>query len=221
MKEAHTFRENVLKVQASFEENRTTPNCDHKRKRKEDAFETEFVPVYVKEEKEAEIAEEKEMNVVDPRLYCKKEGEDTFEKEINVLDIRPNEENNALEDTKTSITEDRISSDGNITDGSSFNEEDIEADVEYTPNAHLPKKTKNKVNKKRFVDKTTNNTRDVVEIDINIPPKKGSTSRRRRKDQKDNQNLFICDKCGNHFTCRHHFKLHLRRHTGDKQCACE
>lgn len=41
------------------------------------------------------------------------------------------------------------------------------------------------------------------------------------KDGTQNSKLFICDQCGNQFTCRNIFKLHLKRHSGEKECACE
>ena len=38
---------------------------------------------------------------------------------------------------------------------------------------------------------------------------------------RSNCKRFICDQCGNHFSSRQHFTVHLRRHTGDKKYECE
>ena len=41
------------------------------------------------------------------------------------------------------------------------------------------------------------------------------------KDAKENSKVFVCDQCGNQFNCRNIFKIHLKRHSGVKRCACE
>uniref|UniRef100_A0A1A9WU47 ZAD domain-containing protein n=1 Tax=Glossina brevipalpis TaxID=37001 RepID=A0A1A9WU47_9MUSC len=54
-----------------------------------------------------------------------------------------------------------------------------------------------------------------------LEKKKTFKGRKKRKNATEEPRQYICDQCGNHFSCRHHFVIHLRRHTGDKQYACE
>ena len=41
------------------------------------------------------------------------------------------------------------------------------------------------------------------------------------KDAKDNSKVVICDQCGLQFNSYSIFKIHLKRHSGVKRCACE
>ncbi|KAL9873089.1 uncharacterized protein ACN427_009514 [Glossina fuscipes fuscipes] len=56
---------------------------------------------------------------------------------------------------------------------------------------------------------------------LQLEKKKTFKGRKKRKNAPEEPRQYICDQCGNHFSCRHHFVIHLRRHTGDKQYACE
>uniref|UniRef100_A0A1B0GCV8 Uncharacterized protein n=1 Tax=Glossina morsitans morsitans TaxID=37546 RepID=A0A1B0GCV8_GLOMM len=56
---------------------------------------------------------------------------------------------------------------------------------------------------------------------LQMEKKKTFKGRKKRKNVPEEPRQYICDQCGNHFSCRHHFVIHLRRHTGDKQYACE
>ncbi|XP_037942659.1 zinc finger protein 436-like [Teleopsis dalmanni] len=42
-----------------------------------------------------------------------------------------------------------------------------------------------------------------------------------KKYSKREKTNFICDQCGNNFSSRNHFLIHLKRHSGDKPFQCE
>ena len=219
--EAYKFREDFLKVQASFKSYVTRGA----KKQKSDRLikETEFVQVLiVKEEKNVPTSDnehtfegEKEINFTKKEIFSLKE--------TNALELKPCEEN-TLEDTKNAI-ENKVKQIGDKLDYnveeteifSDLEEEGIRAsDEEYSPTG----------DKKDVFRKPKFNRRDKIKVRSNGREVNESTGeiikpRKKRKDAKENPKLFICDQCGNHFTCRHHFKLHLRRHSGDKRCACE
>lgn len=248
LQEAYKFREDFLKVQASFNVKILKPS--KKKKDSNGLIEaTEFVQMFVvKEEKDIQHSdheqsehedEEKEINLNEEVPYKKDSTFDNiYKNEINALELKPNEEN-TLEDPKIPIQDEQIEEEGedekhdNHFDDSKtfsdFEEEDDHfldsfidkgSDAEFVPSTTSLKKSRTSPKKKREPktkskdDKTNTNDEPVTETNIPKPRKK-------RKDAEDQPSIYICDQCGNHFTCRHHFKLHLRRHTGDKQCACE
>lgn len=61
---------------------------------------------------------------------------------------------------------------------------------------------------------------DLEEDGITKNVKKG-ISLKELKEAKENPKQFICDQCGNQFTSRKIFEVHLKRHSGDKEWACE
>lgn len=219
--EAYKFREDFLKVQTSFKSHVTRAN----KKLKSNCLikETEFVQVLVvKEEKNVTIGESE-------RTFEGEEKEFNFSKkeflsleETNALELKPCEEN-ISEDAKNAIDHkiNKVDStlDYNFDETeifSDFEEEGIkESDEEYNPNGDkkdMVRKCKLNQHKKKIrpSGRKINESKDEI-----------VKSRKKRKDDQEHPKLFICDQCGNHFTCRHHFKLHLRRHSGDKRCACE
>lgn len=228
--DAYKFRENFLKVQETFK-------IKSSRGTKKQAIglveATEFVQVFVvKEEKNITtnnsheiygLNEEEEINITQSGDLNKKQNF-TFIKhdgvEINALELKPYEEN-TLEDTKITIEE--VSYDNTyedyISSKSLSDDEDLtnkDSDDEYRPaNKRTMKADKSKLNTKIQVTNVEPSDRENMDLKGKTPSKK------KRKDVGEQSNIFICDQCGNHFTCRHHFKLHLRRHTGDKRCACE
>ncbi|XP_037816415.1 transcription factor Ouib-like isoform X2 [Lucilia sericata] len=193
---------------------------------------TEFVQVFaVKEERNIVIDKHEVISSADEEKEINIESQDlnkrqilTFAKgsrdEINALELKPNEEN-TLEDTKILIEEvicEKL--DENFDTSKPVSDEEAlyinDSDVDYNPEtAECPvkkPKTNRKGKKAERLLGEGQNTKIKKEI---------TKSRKKRKDAYEHPNIFICDQCGNHFTCRHHFKLHLRRHSGDKRCACE
>lgn len=225
--DAYKFREDFLKVQTSFKIKGSKGNKKHAPKDLIEA--TEFVQVFVvKEEKNIltgedfyETNEEKEINIGEPQSLNKKQNlslSKENKEEVNALELRPNEEN-TLEDTKFSLEEvicDRIDDIDTIKPLSDDDNLDCYSDKEYKPESEILIAKKSKFNRKsKKADKTT---REIENTGKKI---KTTKTRKKRKDAEEHPNIYICDQCGNHFTCRHHFKLHLRRHSGDKRCACE
>ncbi|XP_013108892.1 histone-lysine N-methyltransferase PRDM9 isoform X2 [Stomoxys calcitrans] len=233
LSQAHQFRQKVLMVQDSFDKNKAS-KCRFKRNWNKNVEDTEFVQLCVKEEKDELEESEKEMNdslqiTYKEEITCNKKF---IASEVNALELN---EENILEDIKISILQDTCDdSDVGVwsksvpaDDKRSFtstteDEKSFKSDVEHKPTAVIEKRiTKKRANRRSF-SKSRQNMRDTSEKKSKESIKKESKSFvRNKKEASDHSNLFICDQCGNHFTCRNHFKLHLRRHTGDKQCACE
>ncbi|KAM7364331.1 uncharacterized protein ACRADG_000867 isoform 2-T2 [Cochliomyia hominivorax] len=224
---AYQFRENFLKIQASFKIRGSRANKKQKPNGLIQA--TEFVQVFVvKEEKNISSAnhedihayEEKEINFNETEELNKRQNFKFLKEdidEINALELKPNEEN-TLNDSKfdlernCDVTDDDIVSAKTLSDdGNLFKDSDDQCSVQKNNNFKVRK------SKLFFKNKQSNKSSendDNIQMNITKPKKS-------RKDADEHSNMFICDQCGNHFTCRHHFKLHLRRHTGDKRCACE
>lgn len=232
--DAYKFRENFLKVQETFKVKSTRGNkkqtCDD-----ELVEATEFVQVFVvkeeknttpndhdesygeNEEEEINIGQSDDLNKKQNLTFIKNDGD-----EINALELKPNEEN-TLEDTKITIEEvtyDKVYDDYMSAKSLSEDEDDMannESDEDYSPENNKTVKTnKSKLNNKIQNTNVEPSDRENIDLKEKRQPKK-----KRKEGSGEQSNIFICDQCGNHFTCRHHFKLHLRRHTGDKRCACE
>ncbi|XP_065371203.1 transcription factor Ouib-like [Calliphora vicina] len=227
---AYKFRDDFLKVQASYKLQNSKGNKKQNSNGLVEA--TEFVQVFVvKEEKNITVGnqeeiyetdEEKEINI-QSQDFIKKESL-TFVKasgdEVNALELQPNEEN-TLEDTKICIEEvicDKTDDDFDTTTPLSDEALDVQySDEDYNSETKIIVSKKSKSNRKsKKVEDGHPTERGNIKIKREI-----TKSRKKRKDAEEHPNMFICDQCGNHFTCRHHFKLHLRRHSGDKRCACE
>ncbi|KAI8121870.1 hypothetical protein FF38_04825 [Lucilia cuprina] len=228
---AYKFRDNFLRVQTSF---KIKSSRGYRKPTSEILIEaTEFIQVFpVKEERNIVIEkhevissadEEKEINIIESQDLNKRQIL-TFAKgskdEINALELKPNEEN-TLEDTKIFI-EEVISEkfDENFDTTKPVSDEEAlyinDSDVDYSPET-----TECPVKKPKTNRKSKKAERLLAEGQKNKIKKEITKSRKKRNDAYEHPNIFICDQCGNHFTCRHHFKLHLRRHSGDKRCACE
>lgn len=192
---------------------------------------TEFVQVcYVKDEKEqnnvdVHSVEEREISISDSQDTFKKvEITDNYTSEVNALEISSNEEN-ILEEVKISDRQESFTSIENscLNNDETGHLSEASSDINESDLLYDPRPLTHKINTPRIINSKAKRNVENVMTDIakaDAKPKQ-SKPRKRRKDAEDHPNVFICDQCGNHFTCRHHFKLHLRRHTGDKQCACE
>ena len=217
--EAYKFREDFLKVQASFKSHVTRGA----KKQKSDRLikETEFVQVLI-------VKEEKNITTSDNEHTFEGEKEINFTKkeilslqETNALELKPCEEN-TLEGTKNAF-ENKIKQ---IGDKLEYNADEIFSDLEEEGARESDEEYSPTEDKKNVFRKPKFNRREKIKIrsngsEVNEFGGEIVKPRKKRKDAKENPKLFICDQCGNHFTCRHHFKLHLRRHSGDKRCACE
>lgn len=229
--DAYKFREDFLKVQASFKIKGSKGSKKHAAL--EGLIEaTEFVQVFVvKEEKNIltgnredfyETNEEKEINIGESQDFSKKQNlslSKENKEEVNALELRPNEEN-TLEDTKFSLEEvvyDKIDAFDTVKPLSDDNDvHSNDSDKEYKPEYEILLAKKSEFNRKS--KKTNRTTKEIENTEIKI---KTTKNRKKRKNAEEHPTIYICDQCGNHFTCHHHFKLHLRRHSGDKRCACE
>lgn len=221
LNDAFNFRENFLKVQALFKAKSKKINKKQTYNNLVEA--TEFIQVCVyKEEKNVTINkyeclnaedEEKEINIIDPvdlnRTHCSDQGN---KNDVNALELDPTEEN-IFEDAES--VKEKIICDSNLVERSFLksSNEDNELEDEYKPDSEIL--TSNIYIRNEKIKKAT-----CPESEIKKSERKGK-SKKKLKTTEAHSNIFICDQCGNHFTCRHHFKLHLRRHTGDKRCACE
>ncbi|XP_075153684.1 uncharacterized protein LOC142227169 isoform X2 [Haematobia irritans] len=214
--QAHQFREQVINVQHSFEREEIS-KCNYSKRRNKNIEDTEFVQVCVKEENDILDDSEKEMYVVDSlQTDCKGTPcEESLEDEINALDMGKHEGNNTLGDsTNEMVWNAHVPPEDDDDSIGSINEECHGSDNEYNP---IPSLDNNEEKSKKGRGKR----KDSLAQNKQGSNPKEKRSQKREKNSKGHSNLFICDQCGNHFTCRNHFKLHMRRHMGDKQCACE
>ncbi|XP_073819301.1 uncharacterized protein [Musca autumnalis] len=229
LQQAVKFRENVIKVQALL--------ADRLKADKEDETNgtTEFFQVSVKEEEfsvkseTTDVVEEKEIHIeAQDRIAYKAEDDNCNSDQKDTLEIKSNEKE-TLEDTSLSVLNEIWSESEDTTDFTASNtqyEEEphmlsdtlklngSDSEREEMPNISLPRE-RNIKSRKRIA---TVSAGKADRKSLKIRPKE---SKPRKREKTDSSNRFICDQCGNNFTCSHYFKLHLRRHAGDRQCACE
>ncbi|XP_061392389.1 uncharacterized protein LOC133327872 [Musca vetustissima] len=227
LRQAHQFRENIIKVQSLLADK-------YKDLKEPNQFDetTEFFQVCIKEEEyfvksETEIAGENEINIESQdELEYKKAGDFCNLNQRDALELKPNEKENldgkeigSLDDlwSESEITADfktsniQYEDEKHLSDTLQHNEKD--SNIAESPEPISPKQNKKYRKRNRTVSAKSSQEKEKED-----DPK---VNTRRKREKSDTNNRFICDQCGNHFTCSYYFKLHLRRHAGDRQCACE
>lgn len=228
LRQAYQFRENVIRAQAllsdQIKDERTVGECKN-------LVTTEFFHVCVKEEEdpvksETDIIEEKEISIEsqDGNVHRKESGFCVTHQK-DTLEINPNEEENSNLDDRWSTSDSTV--DLNLSNNTQSGDEmtfrsdtlqlnNVISTLEENSKSTSPKRKKNKFQKRNKIATTLSRRGEEESKEEYL-----IVAKKRKKEKADNPNRFICDQCGNYFTCSHYFKLHLRRHAGDRQCACE
>lgn len=159
------------------------------------AVDTEFVQLYEDDKNEVNLSNEVENTEPPDHCSMEKYAEDAkYKTEGCMLELKASAENElrADEENHSKNTNPTVLNNDEKVTAMSIGNEETQSKSQISRTAAATKKQRAKSKNKKNKDTATEQT-----------------------------NVYICDQCGNNFTSRHHFKIHLRRHSGLKTCACE